>query len=362
MPPLFVQEACWRYNKMKRSELDNDPYVVDFCRGLSEGQKESLRPAGSIHASSITTACQVFWQEALGEEMPPTSIQDADIYEHSDFPGIFTPSQPIPHPQTNVLGLQIIPQLLPLSAQILFVSQVMHTNLANPSHKTNLATDYDLTYPSSNPPYRSLFTYGPTNTHAVPKTPATPPLNMSQYLSRKLRWLTLGTQYDWPTRSYPRTSATPFHAPLSRLVTSLFPHIRPESGVCLLYGSKDLMPVHRDVSEQCQRALASFSFGCDGIFVLARGNEDVEDEEEKRRRVLVIRVRSGDCVHLDGEARWAWHAMPRTIAGTAPKGLAEWPVGTQGEGVTEAERRAYEKWKGYMGSKRLNVSCRQVWD
>ncbi|KAF4554098.1 2OG-Fe(II) oxygenase-like protein 3 [Elsinoe fawcettii] len=332
MPPLFVQDACWHYNRLKRSELDEDPNIIDFARGLNEAQKSSLKPAGSMSASKIQAACQAFWQEALGEDYPGTTTEDVPIYEHVDFP-----------------GLQLIPSLLPPQAQLLFVSQIMHPYLANPLHTTNLTSSHPLTIPSDT---SSLFLLSPNSTHT------TPPLTMSQYLSSKLRYLTLGTQYHWPTRSYPTTTPTPFPPDLSVLVRHLFPHIRPESGVCLLYGSKDFMPVHRDVSEQCQRALASFSFGCDGIFLVARGEGEVETDEEKKRRLVAVRVRSGDVVHLDGETRWAWHAMPRTIVGTGPEWAGIWPVGTPGE----EERREWRRWKGYFGGKRLNVSCRQVWD
>jgi hypothetical protein len=71
-------------------------------------------------------------------------------------------------------------------------------------------------------------------------------------------------------------------------------------------------------------------------------------------------VRSGDCIHLDGEARWAWHAMARTIVGTCPDFLSSWPKGTPG--ATAEEEKAYKKWEGFMKGKRLNISCRQVWD
>lgn len=116
------------------------------------------------------------------------------------------------------------------------------------------------------------------------------------------------------------------------------------------------MPVHRDVSEECQRGLASFSLGCDGIFIIARDRHEGEDEknEEREQDMVVIRVRSGDVVQMDGETRWAWHAMPKVMAGTCPKWLEEWPA-------KRGERREYERWRGYMKGKRLNISCRQVW-
>jgi DNA alkylation damage repair protein AlkB len=272
------------------------------------------------------------------------------VYEHRDFP-----------------GLQVIPQLLPPETQVLFTSCLMHRDLANPSHKINLQNDYDIPYPNQRESrlgpqeFRNTFF---TRDRAAPKDSLLPkagrktkPLNNEQFLYSKLRWLTLGEQYDWPTRSYAK-HATPFPEDLSKLVTGLFPHIHPESGVVLLYSGKDFMPVHRDVSEQCERALASFSVGCDGIFILARGEDNGTGENSPR--TVAIKVRSGDCVHLDGEARWAWHAMARTIPGTCPSFLANWPVGTPG--ATAEEEKAYKKWKGYMATKRINVSCRQVWD
>ena len=122
-----------------------------------------------------------------------------------------------------------------------------------------------------------------------------------------------------------------------------------------MYSPKDYMPVHRDVSEECQRGLASFTLGCDGLFIIAKDKEGVDpDDEEREQEMVVLRVRSGDVVQMGGKTRWAWHAMPKIMAGTCPKELENWPVG-------EGTPREFEKWKGYMRGKRLNISCRQVW-
>lgn len=128
----------------------------------------------------------------------------------------------------------------------------------------------------------------------------------------------------------------------------------------LLYSSKDYMPVHRDVSEECERGLASFSLGCDGVFVVSKDREGVDGEDEAREMdVVALRVRSGDVVYMGGRTRWAWHAMAKVVPGTCPGWLAEWPVeGSGGDGSLEKE---YRRWKGYMIGKRLNISCRQVW-
>jgi len=378
-PPQFIQEAYWHYNRIKLDDLAKDESIIDFGRGLSERQKRLLKPVKTIPAATIESTCRAFRNTVLGvesEEPLRPAVQDVVVYELADFP-----------------GLQIAPSILPPETQVLFVSQVLHTYLANPKHTTNLTADYDIDFPPSSSdsttntadpnntqldsqdpalaPLASFFTTSLNATLVHRKTPTNTTadtLHTAQFLSKKLRWLTLGSQYHWPTRSYPSKSETPttFPSDLSTLVTGLFPHITPESGVCLLYSGKDYMPVHRDVSEQCETGLASFSFGCDGLFVVAKGEGEALDEEDKRRRTAVLRVRSGDCVHMDGESRWAWHAMPKCFTGTAPEWLEGWPALDQGDGGEGArwsavERDALEKWRGWMGRKRLNVSCRQVY-
>ncbi|KAF2188995.1 hypothetical protein K469DRAFT_684259 [Zopfia rhizophila CBS 207.26] len=356
LPPKFIQHEHWKYQNMKRAELDNDPKVVDFGskHGLTEAQRRVWKSVGAIPAARIEEACKSYSIAVFGPDpgyQPALApVKDATIFEHQEFP-----------------GLQIISGLLPPETQVLFTSCLMHRDLADAGHKINLQADYDIPYPppvNSHSPARlfstSFFTRerAATDGILIPKAAEKhKPLNNEQFLYSKLRWLTLGEQYDWPTRSYAK-HATPFPQDLSKLVTGLFPHIRPESGVVLIYSGKDFMPVHRDVSEHCERALASFSVGCDGIFLVARGEDDGVGDAAPR--TVAIRVRSGDCVHLGGEARWAWHAMARTIPGTCPKFLTDWPVGTPG--ATTEEEKAYKKWKGYMATKRINVSCRQVWD
>ncbi|KAJ4990830.1 alkylated DNA repair protein [Stagonosporopsis vannaccii] len=326
-PPNFIQKEHWRYQSMRRAELESDPDIFDLSKRneFTSEQKEIWRPAGFIPASRIESACQAY----AGGRPLSDAIEDAPIFEHRDFP-----------------GLQVISRLLPPETQVLFTSCLMHRDLANPGHKINLQTDYEIRYPPrpTSEPRRFDNSFFLRDRSAaedvlVPKSPDDQkPLNNEQFLYAK--------------------HATPFPGDLSKLVTGLFPHIQPESGVVLMYGAKDFMPVHRDVSEQCQRALASFSVGCDGIFIMAKGEDDGQGEQAPR--TVAIRVRSGDCVHLTGDARWAWHAMARTIPSTCPSYLAHWPVGTPG--ATSAEERAYKKWRGYMGTKRINVSCRQVWD
>ena len=264
-----------------------------------------------------------------------------------------------------MIGLRFFPSLLPPECQVMLVDRLLHRELSNPLHITNIHHDYNIPFPAPLPDSTeraSFFMYPQSGKHQS-VTPLNPnsshkPLNMAQFLQKKLRWLTLGDQYNWNTRSYPSKSPTPFPKDIAALVTSLFENaFTPESGVVLLYSAKDYMPVHRDVSEECERGLASFSLGCDGLFIIARDKHPGEDErnDEREQEMVVIRVRSGDVVQMGGPTRWSWHAMPRIIAGTCPSWLESWPASRK-DGPKE-----YEKWRGYMKGKRLNISCRQVW-
>lgn len=237
------------------------------------------------------------------------------------------------------------------------LNSMLHRDLSNPLHKTNLQVDYQIPYP---PQSASFFTYPPHSKNEV-YTPLNPHsnhklLNTTQFLAKKLRWLTVGEQYDWTSRSYPPESPTPFPPDIASLVTTLFcSAFKPESGVVLLYGTKDFMPVHRDVSEHCQRGLASFTLGCDGLFIISREKEGADQSDENREMMTeVLRVKSGDCIWMGGETRWCWHAMPKIMGNTCPEWLYSWPAEKGG-------RKEYEKWKGFMKDKRLNISCRQVW-
>jgi alkylated DNA repair protein alkB family protein 1 len=110
------------------------------------------------------------------------------------------------------------------------------------------------------------------------------------------------------------------------------------------------MPVHRDVSEECERGLASISLGCDGLFIIAREMEDQCEPDlphSPEESMLILRVRSGDVVQMGGATRWAWHAMPKVMAGTCPYELQDWPV-RDGAGTP----KEYERWKGFMHGKR----------
>jgi alkylated DNA repair protein alkB family protein 1 len=370
MPPRVLCDAYKKYQRMENSAVDKDLEIVDFGRGLTDVQKQKILPVGTVSSEIIAAAQKAFGLCNQSAEEVRVEVGDVPnactIYEHKEFNG--RRISPVHKEKILMImpGLKLFPSLLPPECQSILLDRLLHRDLSNPLHTTNIHQDYDIPFPppaeAEGVPQPSFFGY-PQSRRGQVFAPLNPnsnskPLNTAQFLQKKLRWLTLGTQYNWNTRAYSSSSPTPFPSDIAALVTSLFASsFRPESGVVLLYSPKDYMPVHRDVSEECERGLASFSLGCDGLFIIARDKHPGVDEgnEDREQEMVVIRVRSGDVVQMSRETRWAWHAMPKIMAGTCPPWLEEWPVGN-------GKPREYETWRGYMRGKRLNISCRQVWE
>lgn len=112
-----------------------------------------------------------------------------------------------------------------------------------------------------------------------------------------------------------------------------------------LYSPGDTLAPHRDVSESSTAGLVSLSIGCSAVFMI--GLDGAADDG-----LLALRVNSGDVLVMDGESRWAWHSVPKVIAGSCPDWLERWPSG---------ENLATE-WDGWMKRKRMNLNVRQMWD
>src|SRR5437667_7012174 len=93
------------------------------------------------------------------------------------------------------------------------------------------------------------------------------------------------------------------------------------------------MMMHRDVSEQVDRGLVSLSVGCDGLFMVApsdvggRPEQAAAEGAEARKPYVLLRLRSGDALYMTGESRYAWHGVPKVLAGTCPDFLRDWPAG-----------------------------------
>lgn len=205
---------------------------------------------------------------------------------------------------------------------------------------------YDVPYP---PEMSSFFDLSAKDLAFDPKDPTLhKPITTQQFLNKKLRWMTLGGQYDWTNKVYPEGPPPPFPPSTKNLVEHLFP-MKAEAAIVNLYSPGDTLSLHRDVAESCDQPLVSISLGCDGIFVI--GLEAVEEgAPHGEPRVVVLRLRSGDAVLMSGESRYAWHGVPKVVEGSCPDWMQDWP-GEQ-----------YPEWKGWMKGKRVNLNVRQMFD
>lgn len=246
-----------------------------------------------------------------------------------------------------MVGLLIIPSLLPKDVQLELLDRLLHRDLSHPSHKTNLHMHYNIAYPK-NPDgtSTSFFSDQGRNLSHAPIDPAVhKPMAMSSCLNRKMRWVTLGGQYDWTEKVYPSTPPPLFPEDVASLVHGLFPSMKAQAAIVNLYTPSDTLSLHRDVSEECDRPLVSISLGCDGIFIA--GLEGTSG--------LAVRLRSGDAVIMSGPSRYAWHGVPQIVAGTCPEWMANWPYRPDAQ-----KGETFEHWKGWMARKRINLNVRQM--
>lgn len=227
------------------------------------------------------------------------------------------------------------PSLLPPSVQLPLLDKLLHRDLSNPKHQTNIHLHYHFPYPEE---HKSFFDSTAKYLQFEPKDPSIhKPLTTAQLLTKKLRWTTLGGQYDWTNKVYPSSAPPSFPSDVKALIGRTFP-MKAEAAIVNLYSPGDTLSLHRDVSEECNRPLVSISLGCDAIFTCGL------DEE----RVATLRLKSGDAVLMSDESRYAWHGVPKVLEGSCPEWMADWP----GEG--------YEEWKGWMSGKRINLNVRQM--
>lgn len=193
------------------------------------------------------------------------------------------------------------------------------------------------------PESQSLFGAN-ANTKIFPIDPKVhKPLSIAQIADRKLRWTTLGGQYDWTAKEYPQDIPPAFPQDVRELLRAAFPQVDPQAAILNFYSPGDTLSLHRDISEECDRDLISLSIGCDCIFIAASGDS---------LRSTALRLRSGDALLMSGHSRFAWHGVPKVIKDTCPEELKAWPA--------HHNSNVYAPWKDWLANKRINLNVRQM--
>ncbi len=85
--------------------------------------------------------------------------------------------------RTHTLGLLILPSLLPPETQKLLLARLVHRDLSNPRHQTNMHLHYQLPYPD---PAASFFSHAPDSAARFdPKDSSVhKPLSVGQVMDR----------------------------------------------------------------------------------------------------------------------------------------------------------------------------------
>ncbi|RDW85503.1 hypothetical protein BP5796_03828 [Coleophoma crateriformis] len=342
-PPQDLKDLFKKYQKLKPDQYVHDEDLIRF------GPLENVDSEAYDVSSPISTS-QL--QEAFGD------------FLHGEIGDIAFAECPI-YSSRAVPGLVILPSLLPPPVQKELLSRLMHRDMSDPEHKTNLDFHHVIVRPqkdasvksasSTREEHASFFSLPPFATESfLPKDPDVhKPYTTKQVLEKKMRWITLGGQYDWTRKEYPEEEPPDFPHDIARLVEILFPEMKAQAAIVNLYSPGDTLSLHRDVSEEVDRGLVSISLGCDCIFIIGLGPSSLAGGEHPstNSRYLVLRLRSGDAVYMSKDARYAWHGVPKIIAGTCPAYLANWPAEMENE---------YESWRGWMSSKRINLNIRQM--
>ena len=215
--------------------------------------------------------------------------------------------------------------------------------------------------PGNSTAENSFFSYGPSSKTFLPRDPTIHrAITASRLINRKLRWMTIGGQYDWSSKAYPGGASPAFPTDTGTLLARLFPKMKAEAAIVNIYSPGDTLSLHRDVSEQSGNDLISLSLGCDSIFVAGANDVDCDNvntlpvgASRGADRCIVIRLRSGDALCMAGESRYVWHGVPKIVAGTCPQWMRDWPAGPS---------QRFEAWRGWMATKRINLNVRQMFD
>lgn len=352
-PPAELRAIYKDFHKAHAGSLDDRQDLVQF--GGSDGNAVSnpnLRRCFNLPVE-IRQALSDFMGSAQDTQSPP-----AAVYEVPDVPGKTKPKRSTnsnsPSRYLRKVGLYIYPNLLSPNVQLELLERLLHRDLCNPEHQTNVHMHYNVPYPShSKDNQSSFFDQSATRVFFQPLDPEVhKPITNEQFLNKKLRWTTLGGQYDWTKKVYPTVPPPAFPADIKKLIEDIFP-MKAEAAIVNLYSPGDTLSLHRDVSEECNRPLASVSLGCDALFIAGLEGESPDEKP----RVATIRLRSGDAVLMSGESRYAWHGVPKVLEGTCPSWMEDWPCRQ-----SESDSARFEHWRGWMKGKRVNLNVRQMFE
>lgn len=313
-------------------------------------------------------------------------------------------------------GFRILPGIIPAYVQICLVEEIIEELIPDLRHRNNLCLHYDMGKEGLHlfPEYRENkkrcqmrqngifkesnenksqnidmepismddFAINPLQDLASTETPKAP-MSIDLVRSKKLRWITLGGQYDWTSKIYPTFtrdssgSSTPleneastvnhkymfpdFPPKISTLFKSNLFGINPEAAIINFYSARDTLSPHQDVAEKCKAPLPSISIGCQCVFYAGLTRYSIKNDSNVKSPLQIL-LESGDVVIMSKDSRDAYHGVGRVWDETSPSYLTNIK---QYEKITKEfnEERLF-KWENYyspwLSHKRVNINVRQM--
>ncbi|XP_066339955.1 alpha-ketoglutarate-dependent dioxygenase alkB-like isoform X1 [Miscanthus floridulus] len=173
-------------------------------------------------------------------------------------------------------------------------------------------------------------------------------------LVRKLRWSTLGLQFDWSKRNYdvslPHNKIPDALASLAKkMAIPAMPsgeEFKPEAAIVNYYGPRDMLGGHVDDMEaDWTKPIVSISLGCKCIFLLGGKTRDEVP--------TAMFLRSGDIVLMAGVARECFHGVPRIFTESDQQEISALISQlSSGDDVFILD---------YIKNSRININVRQVY-
>ena len=166
----------------------------------------------------------------------------------------------------------------------------------------------------------------------------------------RMRWLTLGHQYDWTKKEYHLDRKPPFPIEFAEITKDIVKAIecitnyshtlwKPEAGIVNFYQPGDSLTAHQDRSELTAEApLLSISIGLECVFLFGTTN--------RNDKPVALKLESGDLVVMYGAGRLAFHGVPLVFPNTLPQNLSS---------------KLDPIMADYMSHTRINLNIRQVY-
>lgn len=355
MQPVTAFRRAEKLYKRRSQPLDVET-AIDFRKIV-----------GSNEAAGSATAAAVQRIHLTNDLESPTAIP---------FP-VYRDKRPPAYALRNHPGLIVIPNPLADEAQR-WVARKCLCDCMRPPNRTNMDPFFEM-------PDDSVFTLSTQNQGSInnrfPKDTlqfGVTPSNTSFYrhpttaaeLMSRIRWCTLGQQYNWTTKEYDLGSA-PFDPELDTLMVSIAKAITDpttidpnivvndydgtqfvsQAGIINFYDERATMAGHVDRTEEKMDApLISLSIGLDCIYLVGGPTRESEP-------VTALILHSGDILAMCGPSRNAVHGVPRVIVGTTPDCLKD-----SSAGDNDAVADMYPSWSHfaqYLERYRVNCNARK---